>query len=105
MNPPSEIDSIQVIEDASRKEFSQTLRQGQREPIRLGRFNIGTRLGLCFLVIVALMLAGYALLLEEFHLVHIQENRLNAVGQELIAVSRFQTAIPTKLGTPSRICP
>ena len=72
-------------------EFSQTLKQGQRGSIRLGRFNIGTRLGLCFLVIVGLMLAGYALLLWEFHLVHIRENRLNAVGQELIAVSRFQT--------------
>jgi len=37
------------------------------------------------------MLAGYGLLLWQFHVIHSQSDRLNAVGQELIAVSRFQT--------------
>lgn len=58
--------------------------------IRLGRFNIGARLSLCFLVIVALMLAGYVLLLWQFHQVNVRDKRLSTVGQELIAVSRFQ---------------
>ena len=58
--------------------------------IHLGRFNIGPRLSLCFLVIVLLMLGGYGLLLWQFHRVNARGNRLAAVGQELIAVSRFQ---------------
>ena len=62
-----------------------------RKSIPLGRFKIGSRLSLCFVVNVVLMLAGYGLLLGQFHLVHIRNDRLTAVGQELIAVSRFQT--------------
>src|SRR5262249_11720843 len=63
----------------------------ERKSVYLGRFNIGPRLGLCFLVIVLLMLAGYGLLLWQFRLLHIRSDRLTAVGQELIAVSQFQT--------------
>jgi high-affinity Fe2+/Pb2+ permease len=62
----------------------------------LRRFNIGPRLSLCFLVIVVLMLAGYGLLLWQFHLVRIRDARSSAVGQELIAVSQFQNRfLPT----------
>ena len=91
MNALSDSDLTQVVEDAGNPELSPNQKQGSRESLHLGRLNIGPRLGLCFLVIVALMLAGYGLLLWQFHLLHIQGNRLNAVGQELIAVSRFQT--------------
>jgi len=59
--------------------------------IHLGRFSIGPRLGVCFLVIVLLMLTGYGLLLWQFHVVYARSARLNAICQELIAVSRFQT--------------
>src|SRR5215469_8321276 len=91
MSGLSESDSTPVMRDSSRAELSPLQRQVHRQSFRLGRFNIGPRLGLCFLIIIALMLAGYGLLLWQFHLVHIEGNRLNAVGQELIAVSRFQT--------------
>jgi signal transduction histidine kinase len=67
------------------------MRSGSDKFIHLGRFNIGLRLSLCFLMIVVLMLAGYGLLLLQFHLVHVRSNRLTAVGQELIAVLQFQT--------------
>jgi signal transduction histidine kinase len=89
MNPIS--DSREVIGGPGSIELSGRREQGVGKSIHLGRLNIGPRLSLCFLVIVALMLAGYGLLLWEFHIVHSQGDRLNAVGQELIAVSRFQT--------------
>jgi hypothetical protein len=90
MNPISETDSNQVIQAPQRTEFRRQ-KQGLRESFYHGKFNIRSRLGLCFLVIVVLMLAGSGLLLWQFHIVHVQGDRLNAVGQELIAVSRFQT--------------
>ena len=91
MNPISATDSTPGIEVPSSTEFSPRQKQGLSQSLRLSTFNIGPRLSLCFLVIVGLMLAGYGLLLWEFHLVHSQSDRLNAVGQELVAVSRFQT--------------
>jgi len=57
----------------------------------IGRLNIGPRLTLCFIFIILLMLGGNALLLWQFHLVRLQEERLTGVGQELIAVLRFQS--------------
>ena len=57
----------------------------------VGRLNIGPRLTLCFIFIILLMLGGNALLLWQFHLVRLQEERLTGVGQELIAVLRFQS--------------
>src|ERR1700688_561105 len=56
----------------------------------VNRLNIGPRLTLCFVFIILLMLGGNGLLLWQFHLVRLQEERLASVGQELIAVLRFQ---------------
>jgi signal transduction histidine kinase len=89
MNPIS--DSGQAIEGPGSTDLSGRRKQSLGKSIHLDRFNIGPRLSLCFLLIVALMLAGYGLLLWQFHVIHSQSDRLNAVGQELIAVSRFQT--------------
>src|SRR5215469_10112415 len=89
MNPIS--DSGQAIEGPGSAELARRRKQSRGTSIHLDRFNIGPRLSLCFLLIVALMLAGYGLLLWQFHVIHSQSDRLNAVGQELIAVSRFQT--------------
>jgi PAS domain S-box-containing protein len=55
------------------------------------RLNIGPRLTLCFVFIILLMLGGNGLLLWQFHLVRLQAERLTSVGQELIAVLRFQS--------------
>jgi PAS domain S-box-containing protein len=57
----------------------------------LDRLNIGPRLTLCFVVIILLMLGGNGLLLWQFRLVQAQEAGVTGVGQELIAVLRFQT--------------
>jgi formate hydrogenlyase transcriptional activator len=57
----------------------------------LDRLNIGTRLIVCFVVIILLMLAGNGLLLWQFHVIRAQEARVSSVNQELTAVLRFQT--------------
>jgi len=55
------------------------------------RLNIGPRLTLCFVFLIILMLGGNALLLWQFHLVRLQQERLTEVGQELMSVLRFQS--------------
>src|SRR5215831_2781790 len=90
MNPKTEIRATVVAGTPSSMELTAE-KQRAGKPNHLGKFNIGPRLGLCFLVIIVLMLAGYGLLLWQFRLIHIRGNRSTAVGQELIAVSRFQT--------------
>src|ERR1700676_4135954 len=65
-------------------------RARMRIPI-IDRLNIGPRLTLFFIFIIFLMLGGNALLLSQFHLVRLQEEHLTGVGQELIAVLRFQS--------------
>jgi len=90
MNPLSDTRSVEVL-DNLKSTYLSPQRQPAWKPLHLRRFNISTRLTLCFMVIVLLMLAGYGLLLWQFHLVHIRSDRSNAVSQELIAVSRFQT--------------
>ena len=57
----------------------------------LDQLNIGPRLTVCFVLIGLLMVGGNALLLWQFHIVEVEEGRLSGVGQELIAVLRFQT--------------
>jgi PAS domain S-box-containing protein len=57
----------------------------------LDRLNIGPRLALFFIFIILLMLGGNALLLWQFHLARLEAERVTGVGQELIAVLRFQS--------------
>jgi PAS domain S-box-containing protein len=57
----------------------------------LDRLNIGPRLSLSFILIILLMLAGRVLLLWQFQLVRVQDERLMGVGQELIAVLQCQS--------------
>lgn len=59
----------------------------------LNRLNIGRRLTVCFVVIIALVLVGDALLLWQFHTARMQSERLAGISQELIAVVRLQTAL------------
>ena len=69
------------------------MRRAAGQALGLRRTRIGRRLGWCFVLIILLMSAGHALLLWQFHVVHLQANRLKGVDQELIAVLRFQTAL------------
>jgi formate hydrogenlyase transcriptional activator len=74
-------------------ETSHWMRRAAGQALGLRQTRIGRRLGWCFVLIILLMSAGHALLLWQFHVVHVQANRLKGVDQELIAVLRFQTAL------------
>ena len=55
---------------------------------RLHRLKIGSRLALCFMVIIFAMSAGSAVLIWQFQQARIQAERLTGVDQELIAVQQ-----------------
>jgi signal transduction histidine kinase len=56
-------------------------------------FNIGPRLTLAFALLIALILAGNALVIWEFHIARIQTDRLIGANQQLIAVLQFQVGL------------
>jgi signal transduction histidine kinase len=56
-------------------------------------FNIGPRLTLAFALLIALILAGNALVIWQFHLARIQTDRLIRANQQLIAVLQFQVGL------------
>jgi hypothetical protein len=58
---------------------------------RISKLKIGPRLILCFAVIILLMLVGNTLLAWQFRLVNQHSDRVSALAQELVVVSRFQT--------------
>jgi signal transduction histidine kinase len=53
-------------------------------------FNIGPRLTLAFALLIALILAGNALVIWQFHMASIQSDRLTGANQQLIAVLQLQ---------------
>ena len=56
----------------------------------LQRLNIGSRLTLCFILIILAMLVGNAVLLWQFQRARDQAESLSGVDQELIAVLQAQ---------------
>jgi signal transduction histidine kinase len=56
-------------------------------------FNIGPRLTLAFALLIALILAGNALVIWQFHMARIQSDRLTVANQELIAVLQLQVGL------------
>src|SRR5215471_1302383 len=56
-------------------------------------FNIGPRLTLAFALLIALILAGNALVIWQFHMVRIQTDRLTGANQQLIAVLQLQVGL------------
>lgn len=65
-------------------------RLAERTP-RLQRLNIGSRLTLCFVLIILAMLAGNSILLWQFHQARKEAERLAGVDQELIIVLQAHT--------------
>jgi len=61
----------------------------------LYQLHIGRRLTACFILIIFLMLAGNCVLLWQFDLAYSQEEQLNAVDQQLLAVLRVHTGLMT----------
>ena len=56
-------------------------------------FNIGPRLTLAFALLIALILAGNALVIWQFHMASIQTDRLTGANQQLIAVLQLQVGL------------
>ena len=56
-------------------------------------FNIGPRLTLAFALLIALILAGNALVIWQFHTARIQTDRLTGANQQLIAVLQLQVGL------------
>src|SRR5215469_14674211 len=56
-------------------------------------FNIGPRLTLAFALLIALILAGNALVIWQFHLARTQTDRLTGANQQLIAVLQLQVGL------------
>jgi signal transduction histidine kinase len=56
-------------------------------------FKIGPRLTLAFALLIALILAGNALVIWQLHMARIQTDRLIGANQQLIAVLQFQVGI------------
>src|SRR5262252_3340831 len=55
--------------------------------------NIGPRLTLAFALLIALILAGNALVIWQFHMARIQTDRLTGANQQLIAVLQLQVGL------------
>src|ERR1700751_404071 len=56
-------------------------------------FNLGPRLTLTFVVLVALILGGNGLLIWQFQMARLQTDRLTGVSRQLIAVRRLQETL------------
>jgi signal transduction histidine kinase len=56
-------------------------------------FNTGSRLTSAFVLLIALILAGNALVIWQFHMARIQTDRLTGANQQLIAVLQFQVGL------------
>lgn len=55
--------------------------------------NIGPRLTLTFVVLIALILGGNTLLIWQFHAAHVQTDHLTGVSQQMIEVLRLQESL------------
>lgn len=62
------------------------LRNSGKGAFRLDRLKIGSRLTLCFILIILMMFSGDSILLWQFHLAQSQAKRLSSVDEELITV-------------------
>src|SRR5262245_37142100 len=56
-------------------------------------FNTGPRLTLAFVLLIALILAGNALVIWQFYIARIQTDRLTGANQQLIAVLQLQVGL------------
>src|SRR5499433_1601443 len=56
-------------------------------------FDVGPRLTLAFVLLIALILAGNALVIWQFHIARIQTDRLTGANQQLIAVLQLQIGL------------
>ena len=74
-------------------EFGRWLKRVEDKTLRAERLNIGHRLILCFVFIILVMLGADAVVLWQFHLIHVQAERLNGIDQTLVTLLRVHTSL------------
>jgi PAS domain S-box-containing protein len=65
----------------------------EEKTLHAARLNIGSRLILCFLFIILVMLGADAVVLWQFHLVNAQVERLDGIDQKLVTLLRVRTSL------------
>src|ERR1700693_117425 len=74
-------------------EFGRLVKRVEEKTLHTARLNIGSRLIFCFLFIILVMLGADAVVLWQFHLVHVQAERLNGIDQRLVTLLRVHTSL------------
>jgi PAS domain S-box-containing protein len=69
------------------------VKSAEAKTLHASHLNIGPRLILGFVFIILSMLVADAVILWQFHLVRAQAERLNGIGQKLVAVLRVHTSL------------
>jgi PAS domain S-box-containing protein len=74
-------------------EFGRFVKRVEEKTLHPARLNIGSRLILCFVFIILVMLGADAVVLWQFHLVNAQAERLNGIDQQLVTLLRVHTSL------------
>jgi PAS domain S-box-containing protein len=72
-------------------ELGRLVKRVEEKTLHPARLNIGSRLILCFIILV--MLGADAVVLWQFHLVNAQAERLNGIDQQLVTLLRVHTSL------------
>jgi PAS domain S-box-containing protein len=74
-------------------EFGRLVKRVEEKTLHPARLNIGSRLILCFVFIILVMLGADAIVLWQFQVVHAQSERLNAIDQKLVTLLRVHASL------------
>ena len=77
----------------SATEFGRLVKRVEETTLHPARLNIGSRLILCFVFIILVMLGADAVVLWQFQVVHAQAERLNAIDQKLVTLLRVHASL------------
>jgi len=74
-------------------EFGRLVKRVEENALHPARLNIGSRLILCFVFIILVMLGADAVVLWQFQVVHAQAERLNGIDQKLVTLLRVHASL------------
>src|SRR5271156_3510773 len=74
-------------------EFGRLVKRVEEKTLHPARLNIGSRLILCFVFIILVMLGADAVVLWQFQVVHAQAERLNGIDQKLVTLLRVHASL------------
>ena len=74
-------------------EFGRLVKRVEEKTLHPARLNIGSRLILCFVFIILVMLGADAVVLWQFQVVRAQAERLNGIDQKLVTLLRVHASL------------